>query len=221
MSNPYTAPSAKVDEPPEPGELAITFGRTAAVAWSLLWRVLLMQTVAGVVIAVGGGWMLRLAGLSGGSTISGIVVDILVLLSIPLIWFWAVRSILNKYWFDFRLAMVPMNWAYPARSTIRDITIENASATSLSNLILVGFGFGVKAGDLSPGQRKALRVRLRGDSPLGLDYYAGDKHVRRSDVAYLREDERQALSIRVTDTAIAAEAAEVAVGKANAGEPAQ
>ena len=203
LASPYRTPASRVDEPPEAGELAVTFPRTVCVTWAILWRVLVAEIALGAAAGFLAPTVLRLFAIPTSTRLL-VFVNAFVLMTVPIVWYLAVRSVLRLSWSDFRLGMVPVNWAYPASSTIREITIENASQAILSNIVLIGFGFTVKAGDLTPRQKKTLRVRLRGDSPLTIDFHAGHKDIRRTDVAYLREDDTAPISIEVTDETVGA-----------------
>jgi hypothetical protein len=62
------------------------------------------------------------------------------------------------------------------------VTVVNASADSLTNLVLSGSGFSESLASLAPGEQKTIEVRPSGDTGLSLSFDArGTTHATPAD----------------------------------------
>jgi hypothetical protein len=103
-ANPYRAPSSAVGDPASRAAVELTWARAAKIWWSLFWRTVLLGALAG---GVCGG---ILAGILTASGTPPQVIKMVArlagaIVTVP-IGIWAVRSVLQSAWSDFRIVLV-------------------------------------------------------------------------------------------------------------------
>ncbi len=82
----------------------VTWGRAARVWWSIFWRTFLITALLAVVFGFMTGFLLALAGLEEKTLLWSQLVGIACAIVGGV---WAVKSVLQKEYRDYRLALIP------------------------------------------------------------------------------------------------------------------